>query len=741
MSDDFSLFDLFGAEVEAQASPLTQGLMQLEKGDLSAANLEALMRAAHSLKGAARMIGVKPAERMAHAMEECFVAAQQGRLQLGPAHVDVLLRALDWIQRLSGQPEPELSRWYQVHDGELTEILEAIQAIVRGEEPYFMSSELAALDKEGARPAEVASPAAVAPAPLAVAGGGRSLKLASERLDSLVGLSGEVQVALGWLDQFRSSMLGLKRDLFELSDQLQVAQLVDSLGAGPAALSERLNEALSQQLHDLQSYERQMSLLSSRLHQEVVAARMCPFADRLGGFPRLVRDLSRELGKEAELTLEGQATLVDRDILERMEGPLNHLVRNALDHGLESPEQRQAGGKEKAGRIRLAASHRAGMLLLEVSDDGRGLNLEDLRQTLLGRGLVTAEMAPQLTEAELKEFLFLPKFTTREEVTEVSGRGVGLDVVRTVVQELSGRVEVHTQPGRGMRFEIWLPLTLSVTRNLLLQIAGEVYALPLSRVERLLKFRREQLREFEGKPTFDYEGRDLPVVAAHQVLGLAGGISMDGELSVLVVGPEKQRYGLVVESFLGEENLVLQVLEQRLGKLWNISAGAILKDGTPVLVLNVDDLLCSIERLLSSGNYANVKHPDAAVNPRARRILVVDDSITVREIERKLLMNQGFEVDVAVDGLDGWNAIRSRHYDLVVTDVDMPRMDGIRLVSLVKKDPDLHHLPMMIVSYKDRDEDRMRGLEAGADYYLTKGSFSDDSFIQAVRDLLGSEEP
>lgn len=730
MNDDLSLHELFAAEIETQGAELTRGLMELEKGDLFPSTLEALMRAAHSLKGAARMIGVKPAEKVAHAMEECFVAAQHGKLSLGPGEVDVLFRGLDYMRRLSLQPEDSLPTWYSAHQRHLLDILRDIEQMPRVQTAAIVS------------PIE----APLQPVPVPVVARDRSLRLAPERLDALMGLAGEVQVALGWLEDFRAGMLTLKRDFYELSDLVHSPSPLLEEGnlAGSAtsqALSERLNQTLSAQLDDLQSYERRMSLLSSRLHQEVNAARMCPISERLQGFPRLVRDLARELGKEAELSITGPYTLVDREILERVEAPINHLLRNAVDHGLEDPERRLALGKPRVGHILLKASHRGGMLVVEVSDDGRGMDLEELRASLVDKGLVSAEMAPRLSEQELKEFLFLPNFTTRSRVSEVSGRGVGLDVVRTVAVELGGRVSLTTNPGQGMHFELVLPITVSVTRNLLVMIASEMYALPLARIVHLLRLPRADIREHEGKPAFEFQGRYLTLVAGHQVLSVPGTIHDQAELCVVVIGPEGQRYGMVVDSFEDEQSLALQVLEPRFGRLWNIAEGAILQDGSPVLTLNVDDLLCSIERLVSGGNYANVKRPDRASSRTAKRVLVVDDSVTVREVEKKLLITKGYDVDIAVDGLDAWNAIRSRHYDLVVTDIDMPRMDGIRLVCLVKQDPALRDLPMMIVSYKDRDEDRMRGLEAGADYYLVKSNFSDDSFLQAVTDLIGAHTP
>src|ERR1051326_1181808 len=452
---------------------------------------------------------------------------------------------------------------------------------------------------------------------------------------------------------------------------------------------------------------------------------MRPFADGARRFPRMVRDLARSLGKDVRLELIGENTQVDRDILERLETPLAHLLRNAVDHGCESPEQRRAADKPEEAVIRLEARHSAGMLVVTVSDDGAGVDPERVRKAVVKKKLAIPPMAEKLSESELLEFLFLPGFTLKETVTEISGRGVGLDIVQNMVKSVRGAIRINTQPGRGMRMQLHLPLTLSVLRGLLVEVAGEPYAIPLTQISRALKFPRDKIAPLEGRHYFH----------------CGDPLSNPADLPIVVLGDSGARYGLIVDRFLGERELVVQPLAPRLGKIKDISAAALIEDGSPVLIVDVDDLVRSIEKLASGGLLAKVQRGMLDLNSRKqKRILAVDDSLTVRELERKLLSARGYLTDVAVDGMDGWNAVRNGEYDLVVTDVDMPRMDGIELATLIKKDPDLKAIPVMIVSYKDREEDRLRGLEAGADYYLTKGSFHDETLLQAVADLIGEPE-
>jgi two-component system sensor histidine kinase and response regulator WspE len=310
-----------------------------------------------------------------------------------------------------------------------------------------------------------------------------------------------------------------------------------------------------------------------------------------------------------------------------------------------------------------------------------------------------------------------------------------------VLKQIRGTARIITRLGHGTRFQLELPLTLSVARTLLVDVGAEAYAVPLAHIRHVLKLAQGDVRWLEGRAHFDLDGRSVGLVTAHQLLGIAPPQSAADLLSVIVLGDATHAYGLIVDRFLGERELVVQSLDPRLGKIKDIAAGALMEDGSPALILDVEDVIRSIEKLASAGDLSVARDASGGIDGKRKRVLVVDDSFTVRELERKLLTNSGFEVEVAVDGLDGWNAARTAHFDLVITDVDMPRMDGIELVTLIKKDPHVKSLPVMIVSYKDRPEDRRRGLDAGADYYLTKGSFHDESLLHAVVDLIGSGQP
>jgi len=762
---DSSMLDLFRIEVAEQSKAMTDGLLVLEADPAAADRLEALMRAAHSIKGAARMVGVEPVVRLAHVIEDIFVAAQNAELVLTADDVDVLLRCIDAVSSFAGLSDDEIAGWAEHHGAALEEML-SLLARIRSQENAGSSSSATKPGKPAAtvnaeKSPESAPEKSIQHKQSAKPGSGngpaaedkdRVLRVTAERWNQLMGLAGEVKVEAGWLHPYVISLGKLKRrqiELVELLDALKSsmddmrvpAAVMDMLLLAQKKISE-CRTMLADQTADLDAYDRRINNLSEKLHRETIKTRMRPFSDGVHGFQRMVRDIAKSLGKKVKLEIYGLSVQVDRDVLEKMEAPLNHILRNALDHGVDPPQDRLAAGKPEQATIKVTAAHSEGMLSIIIDDDGRGIDVERLRQKVIEKKLVTPDMAARLSEQELLEFLFLPSFSTRDEVTDLSGRGVGLDVVLDTVQKMRGSVETTTRLGQGTRFHMRLPLTMSVMSSLIAEISGEPYAFPLSRIVRAIKLPAHEVDVLEDHQFVKIDGENIGLVGASQVLGLGPQAVGEGELSVIIIGDKHNRCGVVVDKLLGQKELAIQALDSRLGKVQDVSAAAVLEDGSPVLILDVDDLALSVAALVRKGNVTKVtKSDEGGVEAVVRHILVVDDSLTVREVERNLLEKAGYHVDVAVDGVDGWNAIRAfKKYDLVVTDVDMPRMDGIELVRLIKSDRDFNAVPVIIVSYKEREEDRRRGMDAGADYYLTKGSFHDNSLLDAVADLIGEAE-
>ncbi|WP_322104481.1 hybrid sensor histidine kinase/response regulator [Paraburkholderia sp. J41] len=809
MSDDElsrrSLLDLFREEAQTQTRTLAAGLLALEAAPEDAATLEDCMRATHSLKGAARIVGLPEAVIVASAMEDCFVAAQQGGLRIDAARIDVLLAGIDLLNAAGDADAPPLAREaaeafgarlsgaagahaFAPAPAPRPEAMDALAASLRlpaleaqhGANPEAPppSAEAAAQTAAQAN-ADVSAPAntaasapasapadatanataAAEPAPKIPArratdpgaGGGahepeRMLRVRALTLDRVLGLAGESLVESRRLRPFADSLLRVRRaqgDVLAALGQFHerhaetldtdARAALDHIRASLASLGRQLSERFD----DLDRIDRRGTQLAQRLYDEALQCRMRPFGDTAHAYPRIVRDLARSLGKRVRFEVVGENTQVDRDILEMLDAPLGHLLRNALDHGIENLQARRRAGKPEEARLTLEARHSAGKLLIAVADDGAGVDLNRVRERVIERGLAQPEAVAAMSDAELFDFLMLPGFSLREKVTDVSGRGVGLDAVLNFAKTVRGTVRIESAPGQGTRFVLQLPLTLSVVRSLIVEVAGEAYAFPLAHVRRALSVPRSAIETLEGQQHIAYDGRPVGLVAARQLLGAQAEAHAGDNVNVVLVGGESGLYGVAIDRFAGERMLAVQPLDARLGKLRNVSAAALLDDGEVVLIVDVEDIVASVGRLVRDGQLAGVARGANGAARERKRILVVEDSLTVRELERKLLEKRGYAVTVAVDGMDGWNTLRQARFDLVITDVDMPRMDGIELVTMIKHDAQHRNVPVMIVSYKDREDDRRRGLDAGADYYLTKGSFHDEALLDAVNDLIG----
>jgi two-component system sensor histidine kinase and response regulator WspE len=748
--EDFSLFDLFRMEAEEQVRVLQNGLIELESGAATAATLEALMRAAHSLKGAARIVGLDAIVNLTHVVEDRFVAAQQGQA-LDAAEVDRMLTATDWLARLQAVPESETAAWFETNAPAIeaftatfaeesasragqTAEMEASENAVPQAAPVPHAEPQVARDVEppDANPAQLEQEDDIFAqhAPGEQRGPQRHIRIAADRFDKIMSMASETLVASRTLasygDEFERRRHAIGRALQILEDPLSTT------AARTSAWREidRQTLAMAVDIAEFDQIARAHERTAEDLYRSVLAGRLRPFSEGIRAAARLVRDTARELGKQVRLEVLGESTRVDRDILERLEAPITHLITNAIDHGIETPAERVAQGKAGEARLRVHARHENGRLVISVQDNGRGVEFEELRERVVTRGLVSRETAAGLSDAELLEFLFLPGFSTRETVSAVSGRGVGLNVVQSMVQEAGGSVVVQSEPGAGTSFRLTLPVTRSVVRVIRIQVEGELYAVPLVRIDRVAHLELVAAGDSATAPTVEFNGASVPVVPLGPLLGLSSRPLASGAIPVLLCGG----LAFAVDQLVDEVELPVRRLDPRLGKIPGVSAASLDENGLPLLILDVEDLIqTALGHPSSTGG-------EAGSESTAPHILVVDDSHTVREMERRLLVRAGYQVTTAQNGQEAWNLLRLNDYDLLVSDIDMPQMNGIELVTKVRANARLARMPVIILSYKGRDEDRRRGLDAGADFYLTKGDFQNENFRQAVVDLIGTAD-
>jgi len=742
----FSMHDLFRLEAETQLAILSEGILQTDSGNqFNDSTLEGMMRAAHSLKGAARIIQLNGAVTIAHQLEDAFVAMQKGQIAWQSSYVSPMLSAVDLLQQWADEKTPAAAH--------VEDILQTLTAIASGSMDDSSSSLDALLSSNKTEPeskAEIKTDAAnndratITTAPSQV-------RISPQQIEQMLGMANEIQTEWQWLQPLTPTLQQVKRHTYDTLQE--ISELEEVLNALPErnksqavsallhanTMLKRAHDAVSDGLLRLEQYNRTVFHLSQRLHDVTIASRMQPFADAVQGLTRMVYDLGQQLEKPVKLTIQGAETLVDREILEKIKVPLQQLLRNAVDHGIDDSSTRLMAGKNAEGHIRLEAVHQSGMLKIIVADDGNGIDLAKLRARIIERGHANADMVARMHDAELISFLFLPGFSMRDHVSEISGRGVGLDVVDMAVRDIQGVIHVENIPQQGTTFELHLPVSLAVTRALHIKVADQSYAIPLARLQGTLQVNHNELHYTDGQPYIYHQDQYTALLLASTLLSAVSMGINTPSYPVLLLGSAQQRVGLIVDAFVGIVDLVEKPLPKVLGNIPDISSCAVLPDGSLLYMLDTQDITHNSTRFITA--LQDNPKKEKKISTSSLRILVADDSITVRETERKLLHAVGYDVDVAVDGVDAWNMLCAKSYDLLITDVDMPHLDGIELLQRLREDSRFATLPVIVVSYKENEEDRMRGLDAGADVYLSKSSFDDNSLLMRVNELIGEMTP
>ncbi len=749
---DLSMLDLFRTEAETHTALLVGGLLDLERQPEKRDAVKELMRAAHSLKVAASIVQFPILVDLAHGMEDKLVAVQKGQLQLQTDTIDLLLAGVDVFAKLIEEPDERLPAWLQHEKARIV----ALTQRFRADRPALPSPKTLLPDSEG-RPADGSGRGSGASGRGSGSSGDsepqpreqrRHVRISAEKLDRLMAVSSQFFVATRALDKFAGQLGHLKAGQQALNEKLQRLEARLSQQSLDPRSAHDLREARNQVIEANREFAdclpnftqetSQLIQLSNQLHHTVISSRMTPFGEGLQAIPRMVRDLARLVGKKVNLEIRGKGTEADRDIIEKLLPPLKHLVRNALDHGIETPEERRAAGKDEEALLLIDAHHQAGMLTIMVEDDGRGVNYPKLREKVVASGLAEPNLVARLSEKELLDFLFLPGFSTAEKVSSISGRGVGLDVVYSMVHEIGGSLRAASQPGRFMRIQLNVPVTLSVVRTLILEIEHQPYAVPLAKIRFCSSVDSDRIFNLQNRRYLRWEDENVALIDAREILGLPKLVELPAVIHIVFFQLPDRTLGLIVDRFLGHRHLVVRPIDERIGEIPDINAAAIMEDGRVVLIFHADDLMQSLERCIEGQLPAWQQRPRLRHNYAREklRILVVDDSATVREVQRQILEEQGYQVDLAEDGVFGLKALAKHSYDLVISDVDMPRLNGLKFIQKIRANPQLSHLPVLMVSYRDSDGDRTRGLDAGADAYLTKNDLYSPSFIATVQDLL-----
>jgi two-component system chemotaxis sensor kinase CheA len=671
---------LFAQEAEVRLAQLDQLLLQLEQTGDDETLVRSIFREIHTLKGSSAVAGLDEVSGVAHHLEELVDGVRTGRGSITAELIDTLLRGSDQLR--AAISEAQIGVPAKDAGPATANIANGTHA---SQPPADQAAAPAPLDVAPAQTRSPANPRHSAD------GGAEMIMVPIERLEELSRLVGETASA-----------------------HLRVgAMLKDRFNLDPATCTE-FNE-LSRSLNDVQD--------------RAMRTQMVPVSTITDQLRRAVRDLSRAQGKDICWKAQGTDTELDRGVLHQLSDSLLHLVRNAVDHGVETPSERQAAGKQPQATLRLHAMQLGSEVIIAVTDDGRGIDVDSVTRQAARHGIDTDTMS----EEELLELILQPGLSTTQFVTDVSGRGVGLDVVRTNVEAAHGRLEIRSEVGRGTEFRIIVPITVAVLRCLLVEAGGQSFALPFHRVLLSQAHEPAKVAHAEGRPVVWVDGHAVPVQGLAETLGLTGGEAPTGPVVVLTDTARRHAFG--VDRLIGQRDVVIKALNPVLPRLPAVAGASVEPDGSVLLVLDPPGL---IERARSASRGNRSPAPTETFSAHRRSILVVDDALTIRELQRSILERAGFDVRVATDGNHALSTLAEEPSDLVLTDIEMPNMDGFALTEAIRAHPTLANIPVLILSSRTSDVDRQRGLDAGADGYITKSGFDEASLLTAVNRLLGT---
>ncbi len=708
---------------------ISAALLELERGQGTPELLQELARELHTLKGEARMMGFVGISSVVHAAEDLLKAVGPER---SGEQLDALLKACDVIVPMLDAPA----------DGgdPASRLAASLRALIAGAPAPSGGKGADGADgapAAGERPTGGAEPDGRSEAPKPELGvkPATSIRVDVDRLDEIAALAGDMLVEGARSLRRSRDLNGLFARWARLSDRVialaervrdaRSSKLVEQIEGDVHLLRSDTFRFARAQTEAASSSQAQFGLLSERIGN----ARLIPLSGVLAGFPRAARDMAHEQGKEVECVVKGGETGVDKAILLSLNDPLVHLVRNCIDHGIETPQERTQAGKPRIGKVVLAARTDGDLLAVSVEDDGRGISPQKIRAAALKKGMIGEQQAASLSARAALDLIFLAGFSTREQAGETSGRGVGLDVVRKRVTSLGGSVTVESESGKGTRFILRMPQSLSLMKVLLVRIDDDVYGLPAIDVDSVGRLDPKDITEVAGIRAVRYRGRLLPVVALGPLLSLNGGPRSKRPLVGYVLhGAEGA--AVVVDGLFGEREVAVKAPGTFLKGMRFVTGAAALEDGRVALLLSTPDIVSAARRLASPAM-------SRGRDRRRLRLLLVDDSAIAREAEAALLRSLGHEVDEAVDGEDGWQKLQSGAYHLLVTDVQMPVLDGIDLTRRVKATPRFLKLPIVILSSLSAPEERRRGVDAGADAYLVKGELEAESFAATLERLTG----
>jgi two-component system chemotaxis sensor kinase CheA len=761
------LLATFKVEAEEHVAAISSGLVELERVSLPAQQMEVVervFREAHSLKGAARAVNLVKIEGACQSLEGLFAKLKAQEIELSPEIFDQLHRMADTLGASLSDESPQFAR--------VEPLLDRTQAPPQPNTiaPHAGTPALRSPEGSGSRPATIFQPENT-PEQGRFAeqkqSSSETLRVSASKLDALLRQAEELIPAKATVGQRVIELSEISQALISWEREWRkIRPLTHALPSlvkgeprpdgrnhtanGHASAQLRLTKIsafLSRNENTLHSVKQKLAALGKRLEydrraferrvddlvEDMKRVSMLPFSILLESFPKLVRDLSRDCGKDVELTIVGGEIEIDRRILEEMKDPLIHLVRNCVDHGIEMPERRENSGKPQRATIALAITPKsADKIEIVISDDGAGIDIQKVRVAALKLGLASREDAAKMDEQQIASLIFKSGVSTSPMITEISGRGLGLAIVREKAEKVGGTVSVETRAGTGTTFRLTLPHTLARFRGILVRVGGSLFVVPTRHVQRVLRVSQEEIKSAENRETIEVNGRATSAVRLSAVLQITqrnADADPKGKLPVLVLAWAGEQIGFLVDEILDEQEVLVKSLGKQLPHVRNVAGATVLGTGKVLPVLSVADLMQSAVKMTPASAALEAEET-------SKSILVAEDSITSRTLLKNILEFAGYRVKTAVDGAEALTVLAAEAFDLVVSDVEMPRMSGFDLTSRIRSDKRLAQLPVVLVTALDSRQDRERGVDVGANAYIVKSSFDQGNLLEVVRRLI-----
>ncbi|MBT6718779.1 MAG: hybrid sensor histidine kinase/response regulator [Nitrospina sp.] len=743
----------FSEEAGEHISKINHSLLEYEKDTSNFDLLNQVFRSAHTIKGSSKILQLSYISEVAHKFEDVLEALRNKKIPPSKELFSIFFRSVDLMSEMvektvTGQKNItdengiclELDRALDQKTMRVSEEKnETLSANPKKPEKKLQPTAKKPKSKKSVEPETTST--VVDNKPLKKTVETRtpeeSIKVQAQKLDDSIKVMGEILSNHGRMKQGLidlDEILKISKNYLEFSTNPEIASLqIQNTNSTPEAeIAKTLYSKIKKHASNMRDVMNIHGLLTEGLREKVLQLRMMPLSSAVETFPRLVRDLSASSGKEVDFILEGVDTEMDKRVIEKIGDPLLHMIRNSVDHGIERPEERKRKGKPRKGTLKVSARYEGESVHIEISDDGGGIPIEKIKKKAIQRNLRSNEDLSKMPDAEIANLIFEPGFSTSPIITDISGRGVGMDVVKeNIVEQLKGSIQTETHPDKGTCFTIRVPLTLAVMRILLFSVSQTLFGFPISSVREIIRVQKSEIIEVVNKQAIRLRDQIIPVTELKKIINLPETNEREPEDSIiLLLAMGNEMIGVMIDHLISEEDMEIKPLPSHMRNSDLASGATITGKGDVVILLHVPKIMAKSKIVQES------KQTSHSPKKKKQHILIVEDSVSTREIEKSILESYGYQVDIASDGIEGLEKTQKFKYDLVLSDIEMPRLDGFALVEKLRNDAENKHVPIIIVSSRDREEDKRRGIEVGADAYIIKGSFDQSNLLATVQSLI-----